>query len=412
MSFFSLVKKEIKELLTPSTILPMIITVFLFVALGNAFGNIAEEVEKKQDIGLINCDNGIFSDIAVQEIEKFANIKYEGKDEGEIDKVLNEFKDKIICIIFIPSNFSENIDSSKQAEIKIYWLVKGLGLGDIVSSAFFDNVFATISNKISSEIIEKNGINSTNVLLPLAKKEITILKNNEIEGISPQMLSNFLYSQSVTIPIVMMIIIMMSGGMVISSMGMEKENKTLETLLTLPIRRSEIVVGKITGSAVVGLMMATIYMIGFGYYINSFQASSQIKLADYGLNLSGYDYLLIALSVFLALTSALAMCVVLGVFAKNYKSAQTLTLPLSMLALIPMFLIMFKDFETMPALLKIILFIIPFSHPMMAPRFLLFNNYFMVIAGIAYVAIFSIIFMLIAVKIFNTDKLITGTIRK
>ncbi|MEM1513906.1 MAG: ABC transporter permease [Candidatus Thermoplasmatota archaeon] len=412
MSFFALVKKEIKELLTPSTILPMIITVFLFVALGNAFGNIAEEAGKMHDVGLINCDNGIFSDIAVREIKKYANIKYEGKNEEEIEKIINEFKDKIICLIFIPSNFSENINNSNQAEIEVYWFIKGLGVSDIISSAFLDNVFTSISKEISSEIIEKNGINSTNVLSPVAKKEITILKNKEIENISPQMLSNLLSSQSITIPIVMMIIIMMSGGMVISSMGMEKENKTLETLLTLPIKRSEIVAGKITGAAIVGLIMATIYMIGFSYYINSFQSSSRLNLADYGLILSNYDYLFIALSVFLALTSALAMCIVLGVFAKNYKSAQALTLPLSMLALIPMFLTMFKDFETMPTMLKIILFIIPFSHPMMAPRFLLFKNYFMVIGGIIYIAIFSLIFMIIAIKIFNTDKLITGTIRK
>ncbi|MBC7081506.1 MAG: ABC transporter permease [Thermoplasmatales archaeon] len=411
MSFSSLVKKEIKELLTPSTILPMVATVLLFAVLGNAFGNIATEAEKKQDVAIVNCDNGLFSKIAIEEIKKFANVKGEGKNEGDVNKLLDELKDEIICLIFIPNNFSEKINTFQQAEIKVYWLVKGIGVSDIVSSAFLDNIFINIRSRISSEIIEESGLNST-ILSPLTKNDITIIKEKEMEGISPQMLSNLLYSQSITIPIIMMIIVMMGGGMVISSMGLEKENKTLETLLTLPIRRSEIVLGKITGSAIVGLIMATIYMIGFSYYINSFQRSSQINLANYGLSLGGYDYILIALSVFLALTSALAICIVLGVFAKNYKSAQTLTLPLSMLALIPMFLTMFKDFETMPSLLKTLLFLIPFSHPMMAPRFLLFKNYFMVIGGLIYIAIFSAIFMTIAIKIFNTDKLITGIIRK
>ncbi len=83
MKFYALVKKEIKELLTPSTILPILATVFLFAVLGNAFGNIAEKAEKMQDVAIINCDDGIFSNIAIQEIKKFANIRYEGKSRED-----------------------------------------------------------------------------------------------------------------------------------------------------------------------------------------------------------------------------------------------------------------------------------------------------------------------------------------
>lgn len=80
-----------------------------------------------------------------------------------------------------------------------------------------------------------------------------------------------------------------------------------------------------------------------------------------------------------------------------------------MLALIPMFLTMFKDFDTLPMALKGILFAIPFSHPMMAPRALLFDDYLIVIAGIIYVSIFAIVMIMVAVWIFKTDKLLTGS---
>ncbi len=46
----------------------------------------------------------------------------------------------------------------------------------------------------------------------------------------------------------------------------------------------------------------------------------------------------------------------LGTFAKNYKSAQTLTFPVTILVLIPMFITMFKDFDTLPLALKALLF--------------------------------------------------------
>lgn len=58
------------------------------------------------------------------------------------------------------------------------------------------------------------------------------------------------------------------------------------------------------------------------------------------------------------------------------------------------------------------IFAIPFSHPMMAPRALIFDDYLFVLAGIIYVAVFAIIMISIVVWVFKTDKLITESITK
>jgi len=55
----------------------------------------------------------------------------------------------------------------------------------------------------------------------------------------------------------------------------------------------------------------------------------------------------LSISVFITLIAALAFCMLLGSMAKNFKSAQTLTFPVVILALIPMFLTMFKDFDSL-----------------------------------------------------------------
>jgi ABC-2 type transport system permease protein len=237
--------------------------------------------------------------------------------------------------------------------------------------------------------------------------EYTIIKNREVAA-APEKIISFFSSQSMSIPIVIMIMIVTSGGIVISSMGMEKENKTLETLLTLPIKRSYIVTGKIIGATIVGAIIAFLYMLGLRYYISSF--GMQEKLA--GFNLNGMDYALISISLFFSLLAGLSLCLVIGSFAKNYKSAQILSLPVSILAIIPMFILMFQDFSSMSTPLKAIIFSIPFSHPMMAPSLLLLDEYSLVVYGIVYSAIFSIICILIATWIFKTDLLITGRIRK
>jgi ABC-2 type transport system permease protein len=89
-----------------------------------------------------------------------------------------------------------------------------------------------------------------------------------------------------------------------------------------------------------------------------------------------------------------------------------LTFPITGLAIIPMFLIMFKDFDTLPLIGQIVLFLIPFSHPMMAMRSLMFDDYLLVIGGIVYVAVFTIIAIAIAVYIFKTDRILTGRMKR
>jgi ABC-2 type transport system permease protein len=150
-------------------------------------------------------------------------------------------------------------------------------------------------------------------------------------------------------------------------------------------------------------------MIGMQFYFQGFTFSVGVNLASYGLVLNTVDFIWIGASLFLALIAGLSLCMLLGTFAKNYKSAQTLTFPITMLALIPMFITMFADFDTLPMALKVLTFAIPFSHPMMASRALLFDDYLLVAGGIVYVGIFAAITISIVVWVFKTDRLLTGT---
>jgi ABC-2 type transport system permease protein len=252
-------------------------------------------------------------------------------------------------------------------------------------------------------------VNAMVILSPTQSMQTTYFKNRKFVGLSPNVIVSTLSSQSLLIPIVMMMIIIMAGSIVITSMALEKENNTLETLLTLPVKRTSIVTGKIVAAAIIGLLLAVIYMIGMSYYFAGlFQTTSGINLAAYGLVLTSTDFIWIGVSLFVTLIAGLSLCMLLGTFAKNYKSAQTLTFPITMLALIPMFLTIFADFDTLPLGLKVLTFAIPFSHPMMAPRALLFHDYTLVIAGIVYVGIFAIIMISIVVWVFKTDRLLTG----
>ena len=410
-SLTNIVKKEVKELLTKSTLIPVIFMAILFGSMGSLIGGVEEEATSVPKVGLVDFDDGVLSDIVASVMSSNSELIYNGSD---IDLGLGVLKEQGgTALLVVPSNFSSNIFNGSTGSIEIFWIIEGAGIMDSISSVAVDSLLATIRSSISSYLVSTDtDLDPSTVLYPFDRTETTIFQDKEMNGISPGTLTNLMYSQSFTVPFIIMMIVIMAGGMVISSMGMEKENKTLETLLTLPVSRGAIVAGKLMASALIGLLMAGIYMIGFNYYMSSLQSSSQIDMAKYGLDLGLIDFILIGISLFISLLAALALCMVLGTFAKNYKSAQSLTMPITLLAIVPMFVTMFKDFNTLPTAVQAVIFAIPFSHPMMAMRELMFDNYALVIAGIAYVTLFAVAMIAITVWIFKSDRLLTGTVKK
>jgi ABC-2 type transport system permease protein len=406
-SVTNIIKKEVKELLTPSTLIPIIIMAAIFGSLGNIIGGAGQEATKVPVIGIVDQDHSVLSESASITLNKSAKVVFTGSSVSEGLTALE--KEDGIALIIIPSGFGESILSNRSGEYQILWIMKGTGLMDTISSSNVDSSLQLASTSISKEIIDSHAsVNSTVILNPTVKNETTIFKGKEMVGISPGLISGFMSQQAFVVPLIVLMVIIMAGSMVISSMGTEKENKTLETLLTLPVKRSSIVFGKLAGSAIVGLILAVIYMIGLGYYTSSISAGSPIDMAKYGLTLDAFDYVLVGISLFLGLLSALALCMLLGIFAKNYKSAQTLTMPITLLAMIPMFAVMMLDFNTMPLIGQVLLFAIPFTHPMMAIRSLMFDDYSLVVGGIVYETIFAIATMAIAVWLFRKDILLTG----
>ena len=410
-SLGNIMKKEIKEILTPATIAPIIFMAILFGSLGNAIGGIEEELTEKPVIGYINEDDGMFSTIAISIIQNRSDVIFNSTSIIDKEHGLDVLSDKDgIALIYINQNFTENIYNDTYGQIEVYWIMKGAGLLDSISSEVVEGIIYQINREISKTLIEQNTtVNASIVLYPSSRLDTTYFKDRILTGLSPSTITTILSSQSTLIPLIIMMIIMMSGGTVISSMALEKENKTLETLLTLPVKRVNIVVGKLAASALVGLLFAVIYMFGMGYYMQSFQFGGAINTAVLDVTLSTTDLVLMGILLFVTLLSALSLCMLLGTLAKNYKSAQTLIFPVILMTIFPYLITMFKDFDTLPLALKGIMFAIPFSHPMMATRALIFDDYVFVIAGIIYVSIFAIITINIVVWIFRTDKLLTGS---
>lgn len=423
----NIIKKEVRELLTPGSVISVLFMVVLFAGLGGLIGGEVDSAAELPTFGLIVEDGDYYEDWNPTDVLKSAYGEDSYKivmmdstcDSSDADIVAEMQERGITSVIALPSiaSFNQSITDQTQISVRQYYLYEPTGLFGSVSSTVMSSVVTILSNSLSQKLISDTGseINYEFLMSPIgtAGEDIsTIVDEQAHSGITPYDISNEITSQTLMIPIVIMIIIMMVGSIVISSMGSEKENKTLETLLTMPVKRTYIVSGKIVAAAIVGLVYGLAYMVGMSIYMGSMTGSitgsSSISLEDLGMALGAADWVLVMVSMFLAIVCALGICMILGAFAKNYKSAQTMTMPLSILAMIPMFIIMFTGWYGAGGAIQFITFIIPFSHPMMAMQALMYGDMTLVIGGIVYMAAFAIVSILITVRLYNSDILITG----
>lgn len=424
----NLTKKEVKELLAPGTIVSIIVMVFILMGVGSMIGGEMDSVTAPSKIGIVNGDpEGEWSEFAIESIfgiyESQYNLTQSQAEEYIIMlSVPRPYDDKEIAkemansgvnsAFKIMPGFSRNIDNQEQGAIEIYHIFAGGGLMESATSAISPLILLEMSKDISHKLISEStgGPTADFLLNPVRQGAQYTYVNGEVhEGITPADLSMATMGQTMMVPIVIMMIIIVIGGMVISSMGSEKENKTLETLLTIPMNRTTIVSGKLLAAAIVGLIYGMAYMVGMSFYIGGVVGSSNgINLNDYGLGIGPIDWAIIAVMIFLGIFCALAMCMILGAFTKNYKAAQTLILPITVLTMVPMFITMFSSWSSLPAAVQAVLFAIPFSHPMMVVNNLMFGDMTLAFAGLAYLVIFTLAMIVIAVRIYKSDILLTG----
>ncbi|HOJ88857.1 MAG TPA: ABC transporter permease [Pseudothermotoga sp.] len=402
--FWNLLKKELREVLTVSSVVVVVVVSFVYGFIGRTVGSVEKEISKKPLVAVVNLDKEGFGKAIEQSVGNFADVVYMGEN---IDDGLKKLQDNGgTALLVIDESFTRSIQSGEKGKIKVLWMLRGLGIADTISSTVFERFCKNVEDQVRMSLMTEYGVENPQLVMnPVEKVDATFFNKKTFDGLSPSQLLNLTSSQTTMTSVVMMMLIIMAGTTVISSMGLEKENKTLETLMTMPVKRSYIVFSKILAATIAGLVMAGIYMVGFNFYMKSFTISSTASL---GLTLNTWDYVLVGISLFSALLCGIGMSMFLGIISKDFKTAQTMTFPLTALAIFSMLVTMFKDFSSLSMPLKVIIFAIPFTHPMLSIRNLLFGKSLFVIYGCIYNIVLSVILISLITRIFNSDRLIVG----
>jgi len=416
--FTNLLYKEIRELINKQLIMSLLMMVVIFYFVGETTKSEMKKAAATQTISVLDLDQSALSKGLAGSL-KTANFKVEWSPAKDPEAAVQAAKqgDTYILLVF-PKGLEASVARLQPTEISTYTFLRSFSMGGMTKSEILKAVITATNSYLSNDILKKKVPDVPPDVLksPIKSKDYIIVKDKMAEG-SASAISGYVFSQSFLIPIILFLIIMFSSQMVISAIAMEKQNKTLETLLTVPIPRTSVVTTKMLAAGIVGLLSAAIYMIGMKSYMGGMTGDIRVGAAmsgvinQLGLTLSGKGYVLLGIALFFAILCGLAMATILGVLAEDFRSAQTLMLPITLMIMIPYLLSFFADINSLPLPVKLLILAIPFSHPFLATPNIMLGHYSAVLYGILYMAVVFFILVAIAARIFSTDRVLTMKLR-
>jgi len=367
----------------------------------------AQEQAAKTPLLIVNNDGGNWSKNFIANLTRFVRV-FVVNDTTPEDAVAQGLLSKYNTTQFIeiPHGFSANMTAHEanpkvNASISFYGVFSGGGIVESAGSSIIDNLVYLFNRNVAPDAVYS--------------EKSTIIKGEIYSNVDPAVLSRVMISQAIAMPIIIIILLSYSMTVAATSVAMEKEEKTLETLLTLPMDRFAILMGKMSGSILVAAVGALAYMVGFNYYMggimSTIPAGINVNLADLGLVPSLFGYSLLGISLFVTILSALALAVIISAFAEDVRSAQSLVGYVYPFLFIPAIALMYLDINSVPLALKVVLYAIPYTQPIIASKAVIMGDYWTAVLGITYVTAFTLTVMYAASRLFATEKILTAKLK-
>lgn len=413
----AIVVKEARELFTRQMLIPLVAMTVLFAFLGQAIRSERKRSQAPQKLLVSDLDQ---SDLAREVIETITTDQIAVLvSQSNPDTLLAlAARTGASWVIIVPAGLSDSIGRQSAAELSVYNLVQGFSITQTMKGFEVKARLEQANRLLAQKYLSKAypSAEPASLQRPLRPREYVVVHGRTAPG-SAQALQNLVLSQTMMIPLILLMVIIYSSQMIAASIGQEKENKTLETLLTVPVSRTSIVVGKMLGAALVALVVAGVVMAGMFWYMSSLTGAdisaggSGTGFSELGVGLRAGSLLLVGLSLFVAVLAALSLATLLAVFAGDAKSAQMSITPVMILVLIPYLFTMFFDVSAVALPLRLIIYAIPFSYPFLAPRALFFGQAGVAFIGLAYMSLFAAACILAAARVFDSERVFTTKLR-
>ena len=335
---FKIFKKELKETLRDKrtmfmmVVIPMLVFPLLINVVTSISGSFEDSAEdKKIKIGII----GDTSDYLAQKLYDIPSsfgpkelVAYEGDSSQMLDDYKNE---KLDLLLFYAPNVQKKLDANEKAVVK--WTLDKTKIGNRGRAKGYMQIIEAEARFLRYDAL---GINEE------ALKPFEVIYENSAteQQMIGELAGGFL-------PYIFIAFGFM-GCMypAIDLFTGEKERGTIETLLSTPVHRWKILVGKMLVIILSGLMAAFSALLGLFLSIQYLDMVPDVKLVEVISTILTPTFIIKLFFLLLPLTIFFAgVMVPVSVYTKTFKEAQSIIAPMNIVVIVPAMVGLFPGIE-------------------------------------------------------------------
>jgi sodium transport system permease protein len=391
-------RKELTEALRDrrTLISTIVVPLLLFPVMSVGFASVASMLvgKARDESPKVMILGGTDSPTLVAELQKLDKVTIVPAADDWKDQVINK---EVRAVVDIPQGFESDVTQQKEETVKIYTYG-----GELKSSLAADKIEKHL--KDYRDTVVKDRLAAKNlpatVLKPFDIKQQNVAPPEKVGAAAIGGLIGY-----------MVILLCMTGAMypAMDLTAGEKERGTMETILSSPVSRKDLVLGKFSLVLSASLATAALSVISMGV---SFYVAQHTHALNFG-DTSDPNTLQIkigagaALSVFLmAVPIAVlfsAALFTIALFAKTYKEAQSYLTPMTFLIIIPAVAAMLPGIELTPKLA-----LVPILNVSLLCKELIASTYHWnyVIIIFASTCVYASAALFIAIKMFQRESVL------
>ncbi|MEM0344917.1 MAG: ABC transporter permease [Thermofilaceae archaeon] len=365
--------KEFRDLIRdPRIFIPFVLSAVIMPVIGVAISTAMQaaitQAVTGQTVAVADLDRTTLSRELVRWLsgKGFTVIEVSGGTLEELSKRAAE--SGASALLVIKPGFAEALEQGRKPSLDLVQILRdsplfslqGLGLADSVREFAARKL---LEGKVSYDLVrDPVAVNST---IYMAAKGLLLTRPELLTGLS---------MAAMLIPLILLSIALVVMQMAATSVAVENEERTLETLLTLPISSYDVLLSKLLGMFAVSMLGTAFQVVGmFAYfYLILTVPFAFTREPGQALNIelmaAPTDITVIALSLLISLFFAAAVGMVIGVLSKDVRVANTLVGPLSMLFYIPALFILFAPSSALGKAAIAVLYTLPVTQPIVAAR--------------------------------------------
>lgn len=231
-------------------------------------------------------------------------------------------QDSLDAAFVFADDFSQRLEANQAATVKFYY--KSTDDNNIVQRRFRE-LIQGFEKKLLAQRLQRLKLGE-NIVKVLTVQEQDIATMKERLG---RVLGGFL-------PYIFVIFCFMGSMYPAIDLGAgEKERGTLETLLTTPVSRFQILLGKYVVVVLAGVVSALVSIAGLYFSVRQ-AVDIPPELLEVVLSILEVETILLVLSLLLPLTIFFASILLsLSIYAKSFKEAQSIISPMTFIVIVP-----------------------------------------------------------------------------